>query len=125
MVFEQFVGIVPSLIVAEGDKVQVKCHVVVKGVPADLKKPIALCPSSNGLWRPVETREDSFEEVDLCLKHFLCQPLEGANYSTIMMRAGVALPQGSFSRATFIYYLSSNKIAKQQGICPYMASMKL
>ena len=78
MIFKQFVGIVPPLIVAEGDKVQVKGCVVVKGVPANPKKPIALCPSSNKFRGPVEVGEDSFKEVDLCLEHFLSQSLKGA-----------------------------------------------
>ena len=88
MIFKQFIGVVPPLIVAEGDKVQVKCCVVVKGVPANPKKPIALCPSSNSFWGPVEAREDSFKEVDLHLEHFLGQSLEGA---MVFLKSGLIL----------------------------------
>jgi hypothetical protein len=68
--FQHFMGVPPAFIGAESNKMQMQSHIVVKGVLAAPKKPIAAGPSVNGLRPPVELGKDGREPVDLVLKHF-------------------------------------------------------
>jgi hypothetical protein len=74
--FQRFMGVPPAFVGAEGDEMQIQSNIIIQGVLADPKKPVAAGPSVNGFRPPVELGKDGREPVDLVLKHFFGESSE-------------------------------------------------